>query len=329
MSYAIVGFGAVGQALARMFARKGIEVAVASRHQPEALAPQANAIGPTTVPKTLKDALEADIVILAVPFWQHREVAKARASWKGKIVIDVTNAFGIPVEDLSGLPSSTVIARALPGARLVKAFNHLPAGVLAEDPASNDGRRVVFLSSDDESATATVAALVEQLGYAPVSLGKIAEGGQLVQARDKIWAPLIFQDLFKKVAVAIPDAVDRRPPVAIGHVTLNVTDIGTASRWLATVGLRPLASSSDLAVFELRGGTHLAVLQAEQPPEPRTGAPFDLMFDDVDATHRIFEERGLSPSPIRRGRIHNSFEIIGPDGWVFTINSSHASGQPI
>jgi 8-hydroxy-5-deazaflavin:NADPH oxidoreductase len=67
-----------------MFARKGIEVAVASRHQPEALAPQANAIGPTTVPKTLKDALEADIVILAVPFWQHREVAKARASWKAR-----------------------------------------------------------------------------------------------------------------------------------------------------------------------------------------------------------------------------------------------------
>jgi len=70
MSYAIVGFGAVGQALARMFARKGIEVAVASTHQPEALAPQANAIGPTTVPKTLKDALEADIVMLAVPYRQ-------------------------------------------------------------------------------------------------------------------------------------------------------------------------------------------------------------------------------------------------------------------
>ena len=67
MSYAIVGFGAVGQALARMFARKGIEVAVASGHQPEALAPQANTIGP---PKTLKDALEADIVMLAVPYRQ-------------------------------------------------------------------------------------------------------------------------------------------------------------------------------------------------------------------------------------------------------------------
>nr|WP_275578234.1 NADPH-dependent F420 reductase [Dyella mobilis] len=194
VNYAIVGFGAIGQALARMFARKDIEVAVASRHPPEALAPQANAIGPTIVPKTLKDALEADIVLLAVPYEQHQEVAKARASWKGKIVIDVTNT----LEDLGGLPSSSVVAQALPGAQLVKAFNHLPARVLAEDPAINGGRRVVFLSSDDESATTRIAALVEQLGYASVNLGKIAEGGLLVQGRNGIWAPLIFQDLFKK-----------------------------------------------------------------------------------------------------------------------------------
>jgi 8-hydroxy-5-deazaflavin:NADPH oxidoreductase len=194
MNYAIVGFGAIGQALARMFARKGIDVAVASRRQPEALAPQANAIGPTIVPTTLNDALEADIVLLAVPFWQHPEVAKARTSWKGKIVIDVTNC----LDDLDGVPSSSVIARALPGAQLVKAFNHLPARVLAEDPAINGGRRVVFLSSDDESATTTVTALAEQLGYAPISVGRIAEGGLLVQARNGLWGPLIFQDLFKK-----------------------------------------------------------------------------------------------------------------------------------
>jgi predicted dinucleotide-binding enzyme len=197
MSHAIIGFGAVGQALARMFARRNIEVAVASRRSPEALAPQATAIGPTIHPKSLSEALEADIVMLAVPFWQHREVAGARASWQGKIVIDVTNALGVPVADLGGLPSSTVISRALPGARLVKAFNHLPAGVLAQDPEIKGRRRVAFLSGDDESATATVAALVERLGYAPVSLGRIAEGGLLVQARDKTWAPLIFQDLFK------------------------------------------------------------------------------------------------------------------------------------
>lgn len=77
-------------------------------------------------------------------------------------------------------------------------LSHLPARILAEDPAINGGRRAVFLSSDDQSATATVAALVEQLGYAPVNLGKIAEGGQLVQGRDGTWGRLVFQDLFKQ-----------------------------------------------------------------------------------------------------------------------------------
>jgi hypothetical protein len=127
----------------------------------------------------------------------------------------------------------------------------------------------------------------------------------------------------------MPGAADERPPVAIGHVRFNVTDVDVASRWLAAVGLRTIVSDNDLAVLELRGGTHLVIRKAERPTEPGAKAPFDLMFDDVDATHRTFDERGLSPSPIQRGRIHDSFEVVGPDGWVFTINSSHASGQPI
>ena len=198
MSYAIIGFGPVGQALARAFARKEIEITVASRRPPEALAPQARAIGPTVIPKSLDDALKANIVILAVPFWQHREVAKAVAGWQGKIVIDTTNAFGVALEELDGLSSSVVISRSLPGARLVKAFNHLSAGILGRDPnVKGGGRRVVFLSSDDESATASVGALVEQLGFAPIGLGKLAEGGALVQARGRTWTQLVFQDLVK------------------------------------------------------------------------------------------------------------------------------------
>ncbi|QPF88710.1 NADPH-dependent F420 reductase [Bradyrhizobium commune] len=197
MSYAIVGFGAVGQALARAFERQGMEVAVAGTRPPEALAPLAKAIGPSIIPRSLQDALAAEIVILAVPFWAHRDVAKVAASWQGKIVIDATNAFGVSPGDLGDLPSSVVISRALSGARLVKAFNHLPAGVLGADPNAKGGRRVVFLASDDESATTQVAALAEALGFAPVGLGKLAEGGLLVQARGRIWAPLIFQDLVK------------------------------------------------------------------------------------------------------------------------------------
>jgi 8-hydroxy-5-deazaflavin:NADPH oxidoreductase len=198
MSYAIVGFGAIGQALARAFARKNIKVAVASRREPEALAAQARAIGPTVVTRSLRNALEADTIILAVPFGQHREVAKALPSWEGKTVIDATNAFGVQPEELDSLPSSAFVSKAFIGAKLVKGFNHLVAATLAADPIVEGGHRVVFLSSDVEDAIAPVAALAKQLGFAPVKLGKLNEGGALVHARGRTWGLLIFQDLFKK-----------------------------------------------------------------------------------------------------------------------------------
>ena len=198
MRYAIVGFGAVGQALGRAFARKNIEVAVGSRRPPEALAPQAQAIGPSVVPAALQDAIKAETIILAVPFWEHRVVAKALASWQGKTIIDTTNAFGVPIEDLGGLPSSAFIAKAFPGAKVVKGFNHLPARLLAADPNVTGGRRVVFLSSDDEGALTQVTALAGELGFAPIGLGKLEDGGALVQARGNTWGQLIFQDLFKQ-----------------------------------------------------------------------------------------------------------------------------------
>ena len=127
----------------------------------------------------------------------------------------------------------------------------------------------------------------------------------------------------------MPETTDQRPPVAVGHVRLAVTDVGAAARWLETVGLRPIVTMDGLAVLELRGGTHVVVRQSEQRPAAGTGAPFDLMVDDVDAAHRDYAGKGLSPSPIRRGRIHDSFDLAGPDGWAFTINSSHAGGRPI
>ena len=161
------------------------------------MAPQARAIGPTVVAKSLRDALEADTIILAVPFGEHREVAKALASWKGKTVIDAMNAL-VPPEELDGLPSSAFVAKSFTGAKFVKSFNHLPAATLAADPIVEGGHRVVFLSSDDDDAIAPVADLAKQLGFAPVELGKLNEGGALVHARGGTWGQLIFQDLFKK-----------------------------------------------------------------------------------------------------------------------------------
>jgi hypothetical protein len=122
---------------------------------------------------------------------------------------------------------------------------------------------------------------------------------------------------------------DQRPPVAVGHVRILVNDVAAAAHWLETVGLRPIVTRDELAVLELRGGTHVVVRKVDTPPAPGAPAPFDLMVDDIDATHRDYAAKGLGPSEIRRGRIHDSFDLAGPDGCAFVVNSSHASGKPI
>jgi predicted dinucleotide-binding enzyme len=197
MSYAIIGFGSIGQALAKAFARSGIEVSVATTRDPESFASAAAAIGPEIIPKTLAEALKADIVFLAVRFESHRDVAKALPSWQGKTIVDVTNAYGVPPEELGGQPSSKAVAQAFAGGRVVKGFNHLGAAVLEQDPAVHGGRRVVFLASDDDGAVAEIGALAENLGFSPVKLGGLSEGGLLVQARGNSWGQLIFKDLVK------------------------------------------------------------------------------------------------------------------------------------
>ena len=194
MRYAIIGFGKIGHALARAFARNGIEVAVATTRAPESFAADAAAIGPTIIPKTLAEAVRADIIFLAVRFESHPEVAKALRDWKGKTVVDAMNTQA-PLEELGGLPSSAFVANAFRGARLVKGFNHLVAAVLGQDPAIHGGRRVVFLASDDDGAAAEIGALAEKLGFAPIKLGGLSDGGLLVHARGNQWGQLIFKDL--------------------------------------------------------------------------------------------------------------------------------------
>ncbi|HTH61898.1 MAG TPA: NADPH-dependent F420 reductase [Paraburkholderia sp.] len=197
MSYAIIGFGKIGQALAKAFARSGIEVSVATTRDPQSLASAAAAIGPTIIPTRLAEAVNADVVFLAVPYGSHRDVAKALPTWQGKTIVDVTNAYGVPPEELGELPSARVVARAFTGSRLVKGFNHLPAAALGQDPAVNGGRRVVFLASDDDGAAAEIGALAENLGFSPIKLGGLSEGGLLVHGRGKSWGHLIFKDLVK------------------------------------------------------------------------------------------------------------------------------------
>jgi predicted dinucleotide-binding enzyme len=196
MSYSIIGTGTVGKTLAAFFARAGIAIALANTRGPEAVEPVAKELGGKVAAKSLDKALEADIIFFAVPFLNFKDVGSVKSDWTGKIVVDVTNAFLLPQEvqdrELQGRLSSEVNAERVPGAKLVKAFNQLPMKVLSS-PVPDGGRRVVFISSDHEDASAEVARLAEKLGFAPIEVGKVAEGGRLIQARNA----LVFQDLFK------------------------------------------------------------------------------------------------------------------------------------
>ena len=191
MSYAIVGSGSVGTALATQFSRRGIEVAIANTRGPESLVALVSSLGPAVRPVALKDALEAAIIILAVPFAAHEGVARTRTDWSGKTVIDAMNYRDLNLEPIGGLQSSDFVANALPGAKVVKTFNQLPAGLLARDPNEGAGRRVMFVAGNHEDANAEVASLVSALGFAPIVLGRVDQGGRLLRYR----GPLVLQDL--------------------------------------------------------------------------------------------------------------------------------------
>jgi 8-hydroxy-5-deazaflavin:NADPH oxidoreductase len=191
MTHSIIGTGHIGGALAAQFARKGIDVQIANRRGGAALADLARKLGPNVKAVPVQEALDAGMVFLAVPFTAVSDAVRDAPAWNGRIVVDATNAIGIPPGELAGRSSTEVVAGAVPGARVVKAFNTMFAAVLAQDPAQNGGHRVVFMSGDDAGANQEVAALVTRLGFAPVVLGGLAEGGRLQQ----FGAPLVGLNL--------------------------------------------------------------------------------------------------------------------------------------
>ncbi len=197
MTYAIIGSGAIGTALARQFARKAVPVRIANSRGPASIAPLAMELGPSIQPIELAEALTSDIVILAVPFASVADTVANVPDWQGRIVIDATNAIDFSdfsPADLGGRASSDIVAGHVPGARLVKAFNTLPAAILASVPDVDDGHRTVFASSNDAEAAGTFAALAEALGFAPINLGRIDEGGRLAQ----FGGPLMVHNLIKQ-----------------------------------------------------------------------------------------------------------------------------------
>jgi catechol 2,3-dioxygenase-like lactoylglutathione lyase family enzyme len=119
---------------------------------------------------------------------------------------------------------------------------------------------------------------------------------------------------------------DERPPVWVGHLVLGVSDLDRSVAFWTALGMREVERNPHVAVLELRGGTHLVLLPGDVSPARGEEVPFDLMVDDLDATHAAWDDDGMQPSMIERGRIHNTFSVADPDGRVLTVNSSHVVG---
>ncbi len=102
-----------------------------------------------------------------------------------------------------------------------------------------------------------------------------------------------------------------------------------SAHFMRTIGMRPIFQGPEVSVYELRGGTHLILMQKSKIAVGN--APFDLMVDDLNATHQQFTSLGFSPSPIeaRPAIDHEIFTVREPAGHIITFFSSHVSGKPV
>jgi predicted dinucleotide-binding enzyme len=198
MSIGIIGSGALGSNVARMLAKCGIAATITNRSGPSSLAPLIAELGSSITAGTIEQAASAEIVLIALRWADLEKALGTLPAWNGRIVIDATNpvefldpdspdrkdpsnplaAYGIKLIDLGGKHSSRVFSQLVPGARVVKAFNHLDVHLLSQ-PEVAGGRRVLFYSGDDTAAKSDVRKIMEAAGFHPVDLGTLDVGGPL------------------------------------------------------------------------------------------------------------------------------------------------------
>jgi 8-hydroxy-5-deazaflavin:NADPH oxidoreductase len=198
MTIGIIGSGGLGSNFARALANTGIAATLSNRRGPASLAPLVSELGSAITAGTVWEAASADIVLIAVRWNDLGTALAGLPEWNNRIVIDGTNpvefldphspdardpgnplaAYGIKAIDLGGRSSSEVFREHVPGARVVKALNHLDVNLLSQ-PEVSGGQRVQFYAGDDAQAKLAVRELLGAIGYFPVDLGSLAAGGRL------------------------------------------------------------------------------------------------------------------------------------------------------
>jgi 8-hydroxy-5-deazaflavin:NADPH oxidoreductase len=197
MTIGIIGAGLIGTAFARRASQANVPAILSNSRGPETLADLISEIGGSVRAGTRNEAAAQDVVLVAVNWSKLPAAVSGLPDFGGRIVIDANNPIEAPAfqpADLHGRLSTEVVSSYLPGARVVKAFNHLPAKLLAEDPREAGGRRVLFFAGADSKAKAEVAALIDKLGFFAVDLGQVYEGGRAINVPG---GGLILQNLIR------------------------------------------------------------------------------------------------------------------------------------
>ncbi len=177
----LIGTGMIGSALARLAVAADLDVFLSNSRGPDSLAELLAELGPKARAGTPSEAAQAgDLVVATIQLGRYRQLPVAALD--GKIVIDTMNYYPDrdgPIAELEdgALTSSELVARHLPGSRVVKAFNNIEFRrlFLLARPTGAPDRSALPIAGDDAAATAQVSSLLDTLGYDAVNIGGLGQ----------------------------------------------------------------------------------------------------------------------------------------------------------
>src|SRR5499427_10144330 len=200
---AVLGAGHVGPVIARLAIKAGYPVGIATSGDPENLALITELMIPGAQPRWARDAIaEADVVVLAMPLHRFDEIDPGLLN--GKLVVDAMNYWPATEGVLEAFEyggSSEIVARRLAGSLVVKALNHISYHELEgrARPAGAPDRRAAGVAGDDSAAVATIAGLIDGIGYDPVRLGSL-RAGRVLEPGGPVFGVVLPLDEFERAA---------------------------------------------------------------------------------------------------------------------------------